>query len=93
MKHRSTNTESGCLCMRVSDTLKIARSFTIFRKQDGGLIVKPSHWAPGYTAAHCETPQAAIEKALQERSEAIQRLFIECTHLQSMLESVKSEGD
>lgn len=51
---------------RPVDVHKQARSYIVFKESDGKLIVKPSHWAVGYTQAYCATPVEAVEYALEK---------------------------
>lgn len=56
---------------RPSDTIKEPRSYAVYRDPVRGIIVKGSHWAPGYTPQYCETPEEAIDRAIAKAEEAM----------------------
>ena len=77
--------------MRPSDQIKAIRSYVLFRKQDGMLTVKPSHWAPGYTPGHKATPEEAIDFAINEAEAEMhiaQNKVVKLHELRSALEGV-----
>lgn len=54
--------------MRHSDQIKAVRSYIVVKHRDG-LKLEGSHWAPGYTAAHKETKEAALGYAIAQAEE------------------------
>lgn len=56
---------------RPSDTIKAARSYIVHEDAATGVFIKSSHWVPGYTPAHKETPDEAIQFAINDAEEKV----------------------
>lgn len=55
--------------MRASDQIKAVRSFVVKESHAKGLHVEESHWVPGYSEGHKETPLEAIDFAIEKAEE------------------------
>lgn len=65
------------------------KSFIVFRQSDGTFVVKGSHFLPGYTKAHHETPLAAAQWAFDNVVEKQRELSRD---LKEILELVRTNS-
>lgn len=77
--------------MRASDQIRAVRSYIVFREKNGELIVKGSHWAPGYTPAHCETKEEALDYKITQLQRKKDQVSAEIAELYDYKATMLSE--
>lgn len=79
--------------MRASDAIKAARSYVVTQTFKKGLFVMESHWAPGYTPAHCSTPIEAIDFAIREAEEKMTAAQAKVVELHDLRATMMAGGE
>lgn len=67
--------------MRPADQIKETRSYIVIRTKIDTFEIEGSHWAPGYTPAHCATKEEAMDYAIKQKEEEALKLNADLTEL------------
>ncbi len=57
----------------------------IVRERQGRLQIIPTYYIPGFSPLHCETPEEAVEAAIEKERERVTEAMGRITVLESML--------
>ena len=67
----------------------VSKSYTVDLHPNGGVILRPTYWSPGYTNGHRATPLEALQVAREQAEAALQSAQYHLDKIQELEEAYK----